>query len=87
MSVIRLSDLQRAYLARQNSNRRHELRRYLIDGGASSASTYQLVSRRLYADGLIDNIGLTDTWIAGASEAERAGLFSDIATALLGSPK
>jgi hypothetical protein len=86
-NIIRLGDLQRVYRAKQRTNQRHELRRYLIDGGATSASTYRLVSRHLYADGLIDNLGLTDTWIAGASEGERAGLFSDIATALLGGPK
>jgi hypothetical protein len=84
MSIVRLGDLQRAYRVKQRTNQRHALRRYLIDRGATSSSTCRLVSRSLYADGLIDNIGLTDMWIAGASEAERAGLFSDIATALLG---
>ena len=83
-NIIRLGDLQRVYRAKQRTNQRHELRHYLIDRGATSASTYRLVSRRLYADGLIDNLGLADTWINTASEGERAGLFSDIATALLG---
>ena len=87
MSIIRLADLQRAYRAKQRSNQRHELRHYLINRGATSASTYRLVSRRLYADGLIDNLGLTDSWIASASEADRAGLFSDIVRALLGGSK
>ena len=82
-NIIRLGDLQRVYRAKQRSNRRHQLRDYLLNRGAASASTYQLVSRRLYADGLIDNLGLTDTWLTCASETERAGLFSDICTALL----
>jgi hypothetical protein len=87
VSIIRLGDLQRAYRAKQRSNQRHELRHYLLDGGVTSASTFQLVSRRLYAAGMIDNLGLTDTWINTASETDRAALFSDIATALLGGSK
>jgi hypothetical protein len=79
-----LGDLQRAYRAKQKINNRHDLRRYLIDGGAASAQTYQLVSRRLYAEGAIDNLGLADQWIAGATVTERASLFSSIVTALLG---
>jgi hypothetical protein len=84
MAIVRLAELQRAWRAQQNGNRRTDLRRYLIDRGASSAATYQLVSRRLYAEGAIDNLGLADHWIDTASESERASLFSDIATALIG---
>jgi hypothetical protein len=87
MTIINLSDLQRVYRAKQQTDRRHDLRRYLIDGRAASAGAFQLVSRRLYADGLIDNLGLTDMWIAGATMTERAGVFSEIVTALLGGPK
>jgi hypothetical protein len=84
MAIVRLDDLQRAWRAQQNSKHRTDLRRYLIDRGASSAATYQLVSRRLYAEGAIDNLGLCDAWIDTASETERASLFSDIATAMIG---
>jgi hypothetical protein len=87
VSVIQLGDLQQAYRAKQRSNQRHELRHYLLNGGATSASTFQLVSRYLYAAGMVDNLGLTDSWIDTASEIERANLFSDIATALLGGSK
>jgi hypothetical protein len=87
MASVRLGDLQRAYRAKQQINRRHELRRYLIDGGAASAGAFQLASRRLYAEGKIDNLGLCDQWMAGATMTERAGLFSDIVTALLGGTK
>ncbi len=83
MSIIRLGDLQRVYRAQQNAKRRHDLRHYLIHRGASSAAAYRLVSRSLYADGSIDNLGLADQWITRAGERERAELFSRIATALL----
>ena len=82
--IVRPDDLQRAYRARQSGQQRVELRQYLLDRADPSAAVYQLVSRRLYADGLIDNLGLCDTWIAIATEQERAILFSQIATALLG---
>jgi hypothetical protein len=59
----------------------------LLGNSAASAAIYQLVSRHLYAGSQIDNLGLTDTWLASATEAERAGLYSDIATALLGRSK
>jgi hypothetical protein len=83
MSVVRLGDLQRAYRANQRSRHRVELRKYLLDGAEPSAAAYQTVSRRLYAEGVIDNLGLADIWIGTASLAERATLFSDITTALL----
>jgi hypothetical protein len=56
----------------------------LLDRIEPSAAAYQIVARRLYAEGAIDNLGLADAWIGTASEAERASLFSDIVTALLG---
>jgi hypothetical protein len=58
----------------------------LLDRVEPSAAAYQIVSRRLYAEGAIDNLGLADAWIGTASETERATLFSDIATTLLGVP-
>jgi hypothetical protein len=87
MSTIRLSDLQRAYRSKQNASRRAALRAYLIGGIEPSAAAFRLVSRRLYADGLIDNLGLADIWISTASITERARLFSSICTALLGGSK
>jgi hypothetical protein len=83
MPTVRLGDLQRTYRARQKSEQHHNPRRYLIDGLEPSAATYQIVCRRLYAEGAIDNLGHADTWLLTATEAERATLFSDIATALL----
>jgi hypothetical protein len=83
MAIMLLGDLQRAYRARQNSKHRNELRHYLIDRVEPSAPAYQIVSRHLYADGQIDNLGLADAWLAGASMKERATLFSEIATAFL----
>jgi hypothetical protein len=83
MGIVLLGDLQRAFRTRQRADRRHQLRDYLLGHGAPSAPIYRLVSRRLYADGLIDNLGLTDSWIAGATEAQRADLYSAIATALV----
>ena len=83
MSIVRLGDLQRAYRAKQRSRHRVELRKYLLDGAEPSSAAYQTVSRRLYAEGAIDNLGLADVWIGTASLAERAALFSDITTALL----
>jgi len=83
MTTIPLSDLQRAYHQNtRGSQRRYELRCYII-GDEPTANAFCLVSRRLYADGLIDNLGLTASWLDGASLTERASLFSQIATALL----
>jgi len=83
MTTIPLSDLQRAYHQNmRGSQRRYELRCYII-GDEPTANAFCLVSRRLYADGLIDNLGLTASWLDGASLTERASLFSLIATALL----
>jgi hypothetical protein len=83
MAIVHLSDLPAAFRAQQRSKRRHDLRHYLIGHGDPSAPAYQTVPRRLYADGLIDNLGLTDAWFFAATEAERATLSSQIATALL----
>ena len=85
-TIIQLADLQRAYRARQRSRHRAELRKYLLDHVEPSPAAYQIVSRRLYAEGAIDNVGLVDAWLGSATEMERATLFSDIATALLGVP-
>jgi hypothetical protein len=81
--IVRLGDIQRAYRAKQKTRHRVELRKYLLDGAEPSAVAYQTVSRRLYAEGVIDNLGLADIWVATTSLAERAALFSDITTALL----
>jgi hypothetical protein len=80
---IQLSELQRTYRAQLHASRRDALRSYLIDGDEPTASAFRLVSRRLYADGLIDNLGLAFHWVASASLAERARLFSAITTTLL----
>ena len=81
--LIQLGELQRVYRATQHASRRDALRSYLVDGKAPSAAAFRLVARRLYADGLIDNLGLADLWLATATVAERAALFSAIATGLL----
>jgi hypothetical protein len=83
MSIVRLADLQRVYRARAKRRNRVDLREYLLAGTEPSPAAYQIVSRRLYAEGVIDNLGLADAWIGTATLAERATLFSDIATALL----
>ena len=85
-TIVQLAELQRAYRAKQRSAHRAELRKYLLDRVEPSAAAYRIVSRRLYAEGAIDNLGLTDAWIGSATGTERATLFSDIATALLGVP-
>ena len=56
----------------------------MVDGETPKGSTYQLVSNHLYASGAVDKHGMADAWIDTATEAERATLFSDIATALIG---
>jgi hypothetical protein len=81
--ILQLGDLQRTWRAQRRSSRRVELRQYLIERAAPSATVYQIVSRRLYADGSVDNLGLTDAWIETASERERGRLFSQIASDLL----
>jgi hypothetical protein len=83
MSIVRLGDIQRAYRAKQKARHRVELRKYLLDGAEPSAVAYQTVSRRLYVEGQIDNLGLAFHWIATATMAERAALFSAIATSIL----
>ena len=85
-TIVQLAELQRAYRAKQRSRHRAELRKYLLDRVEPSPAAYQIVSRRLYAEGAIDNVGLVDAWLGSATKTERATLFSDIATALLGVP-
>jgi hypothetical protein len=75
--------LQREWRSGRRHARRHDLRQYLIERQGPTSAAFNTVARRLYADGLIDNLGLADQWIACATEAERAGLFSEIATAFL----
>jgi hypothetical protein len=82
--IVRLDDLERMYRARENARHRVELRSFILDRADPSAPIYQLVSRRLCATGLIDNLGLTDCWIDSASETERATPFSEIVTDRLG---
>ena len=81
--VISLGELQRQWRSGQRLARRRELRRYLIEGRGPTSAAFNTVAPRLYADGQIDNLGLAEQWIAGASETERAVLFSEIATAFL----
>jgi hypothetical protein len=81
--LVQLGELQRAYRARQRGNRRGELRAYLISGEEPSPAAFRLVSRFLYANKQIDNLGLADLWLGTATTAERAALFSAIATGLL----
>jgi hypothetical protein len=83
VGVIHLSELQRQWRSGQRNARRRDLRKYLIERRGPTSAAYLTVARRLYADGLVDNLGLADQWIARASERERAVLFSEIATALL----
>lgn len=82
--IVALGDLQRVWRSKQSAARRNALREYLINGTAPSAAAFRLVAQRLYCDGLIDNIGLADLWLATATTSERAALFSAIATGLLG---
>lgn len=83
MSIILLADLQRQWRAGRRLARRRELRQYLVERRGPTSAAFNTVARRLYADGAIDNLGLADAWIAGASEQERAALFSEIATTFL----
>jgi hypothetical protein len=80
MAIVLLADLQRTYRARQNAAIRDALRRFLIDCDEPSAAAFRLVSQRLYVNGQIDNLGLTQHWLAAATIAERAQLYSEIAT-------
>ena len=57
-TIVRLAELQRAYRAKQRSRHRAELREYLLDRIEPSPAAYQTVSRRLYAEGAIDNTAL-----------------------------
>ena len=83
MGVVLLADLQRQWRSGRGDARRRELRQYLVERKAPTSAAFVTVARRLYADGLIDNLGLADSWLARASERERATLFSQIATAFL----
>jgi hypothetical protein len=87
MTPLNLGDLQRSYRAQRNSERRDALRRYLLESEEPTAAVFVLVSRRLYATAEIDNLGLVHHWIASATVAERAALFTAIATALLGAER
>src|SRR5262249_4325182 len=78
----RCSDDRRAHRADRRL-RGEGGRTYLISRKGPSSAAFNTVARRLNADGLVDNLGLADQWIARASERERAALFSEIATALL----
>jgi hypothetical protein len=87
MTHLNLGNLQRAYHSLQAQERRVALRRYLLENEEPTAAVFVLVSRRLYATGEIDNLGLAHHWIATATVAERAALFSAIVTALLGAER
>jgi hypothetical protein len=80
---VNLAEWQRSARAQQNAVGREDLRGFLLENRAPPPAIFVLVSRRLYADGMIDNLGLTEHWVATATLAERAALFSAIATALL----
>ncbi|HEX9322912.1 MAG TPA: hypothetical protein VF913_12435 [Xanthobacteraceae bacterium] len=75
-----LGDLQRSYRAARHAAFRIGLRGYLFDGEPAPVDVFIAVSRALYVSGSIDKAGMEETWLAGASEAERAALFSRIAT-------
>ena len=83
MGIVLLGDLQRAYRAQQVTNRRHQLREFLVERGEPTGDTFQIVARRLFVAGYVDNLGSAVLWLASASLKERATLFSEIATAFL----
>ena len=83
MGTINLGDLQRQWRTQNNKNMRRDLRRYLVERRGPSSAAFNMVARSLYVAGLVDNFGLADQWLAGASEKERAMLFSELATSLL----
>jgi hypothetical protein len=75
---VPLGDLQRRYLAAQNAAFRNGLRGYLFDGEPAVTDVFLAVSQLLYATGAIDKAGLEEAWLANASEAERAIIFTRI---------
>ena len=83
MAIIKLGDLQRQWRSGQRRARRRDLQQYIIERREPTSAAFNTVARRLYATGSIDNLGLADSWLARASERERAALFSVIATAFL----
>jgi hypothetical protein len=56
------------------------LRHYIFDGEPAAADVFLAVSQLLYASGTIDKTGLEDVWLASASEAEPAVIFTRIMT-------
>ena len=81
--IVRLGDLQDRYRAQQIKTLRCDLRRYLIERRGPTSAAFNAVARNLYCAGVVDNLGLADQWLSGATIEERAALFSEIATALL----
>jgi hypothetical protein len=75
--------LQRAYRAQQATERRQQLRKFLVEQGEPTGDAFQIVARRLFVTGYVDNLGTACLWLASASLKERASLFSEIATAFL----
>ncbi|HVI14386.1 MAG TPA: hypothetical protein VM822_16090 [Pseudolabrys sp.] len=82
--LVRLGELQRVYRAEQRKTLRRDLRQYLIERRGPTSGAFNAVARSLYVAGAIDNFGLADQWLSGATIQERAELFSLIATSLLG---
>jgi hypothetical protein len=83
LRFVNLAEWQRSVRARHGAETRKDLRGFLLENRTPSPAIFVLVSRRLYAEGAIDNLGLAAHWVATATVAERAALFSAIATALL----
>jgi hypothetical protein len=79
-AYIGLGELQRRYHAACHAAFRDALRGYLFDGTPATADVFIAVSRALYVAGLIDKAGMEDIWPATASVADRAALFSLVAT-------
>jgi len=84
VGIILLGDLQRAYRAQQVTSRRHQLREFLVEQGEPTGDAFQIVARRLFVAGYVDNFGSAVLWLGSASLKERASLFSSIATDMLG---
>jgi hypothetical protein len=74
------AEVQRRYRATQAAAFRDSLRGYLFDDAPATAAVFAAVARALYAAGLIDKLGMEDIWLATASVADRAALFTLVAT-------
>jgi hypothetical protein len=80
MTYVPLGELQRLYIGGRNAAFCNQLRSFLFDGVPATSAVYAAVSHHLYATGLIDKHGLEAVWLSTATEADRALVFSRIAT-------